>query len=284
PTPSAPATPYDDPLTNDPQNTPLRIQRGQTYIAMEAYPLAIADFNVALAAADADETRAAASLGRGVSRFHTREWSAALQDLDQALALDPTLADAHAWRGHLLAERREYTAAIEALRQAVALDAGDPVKHIRLAWALLGSGDPAQAVREYSAALDLATSVEAYTGRALAYAELGDVEAVQTNLSHAMSTAPFDPIALNGRALILARYQPEHLFEAEQLARQAVKNARSDLERAGCLYTLAWIQYQRGWYNETIATLEEAAALATVEGQVVYREIMALLEQANAAQ
>ncbi len=284
PTPSAPATSYDDPLTDDPQNAALRIERGWAYLDLEAWSPAIQDFDVAITTANTDTLQAEAYLGQGVARFHTREWTAALQDFDQALALNPDLADAHAWRGHLLAERREYAPAVESLSQAVALDAEDPTKHIRLAHALLGSGDPAQAAREYSAALDLTASVEAYIGRALAYAELGDDDAVQTNLSHAMSTAPFDPVGLNGRALILAQYQPDRLFEAEQLVRQAIDKAQTDLERAGYLYTLGMIQYQRGWYDDAIATLETAADLATVEGTVVYREILDLLEQAKAGQ
>jgi tetratricopeptide (TPR) repeat protein len=249
---------------------------------MGAYTDAIADFDVAIGL---NETLIGAYLGRGEARFHAREWGAAMVDFDQALALNPDLADAHAWRGYLLSEWREYTLAIEALRQAVALDEADPVKHIRLAQALLGSGRPGEAEREFSAALALSSpSVEAYVGRAMAQAELGDFDAVQTDMSHAMSTAPYDPIALHGRAWFYARYQHDRLFEAAQLAQQAVAGARDDLERARYLHALGRIYQQQGHHDQAVATLEQAAALATVEGEVVYREILEHLEEMKTAQ
>ncbi|MDY7078831.1 MAG: tetratricopeptide repeat protein [Chloroflexota bacterium] len=288
PTPSptsistAPQTSYDTQVADEPENPTLRLQRGYAYIEMGAYIYAIGDFDVAIGL---DETLAEPYLGRGEARFHTREWRAALEDLDQALALNPDLADAHAWRGYLLSERREYELAIEALRQAVALDEMDPVKRIRLAEALLNSGSHGEAEREYSVSLSLSSpSVEAYIGRAMAQAALGDLDAAQVNLSHAMSTAPLDPVALNGRAWFYAQYQQDRLYEASQLAQQAVAGARDDLERARYLHTLGWIYYQQGYRELAVTTLEEAVALATVEGEVVYSEILARLEEVRAAQ
>jgi len=204
---------------------------------------------------------------------------------EQALALNPDLADAHLWRGYLLSERGEYGPALGALRQAVALDEADPWKRVLLAQALLGSGSSEEAKMEYTAVLTREVrSIEAYVGRAMAQAEQGDLYGAQADLDSARDIAPYDPVVLNGQAWFYARYRHDRLAEAEQLAQRAVAGARGDLERAVYLDTLGWVYCQQGRYEEAAATLEEAARLATVEGEVVYGVILEHLEETRAAQ
>lgn len=281
PTPSAPQTSYDTQIAEEPENSSLRLQRGHAYIEIGTYTDAIRDFDLVIAAsAGMTETLAEAYAGRGQARFHTKEWSAALEDLDQAVTLNPDLANAHAWRGHLLAEWGQYELGIAALRRAVTLDEEDPVKYIWLADALLRSQSPGEARTAYSAALSLEShSVEAYIGRAMAEAALGDLDAVEIDLGHAVGTDPFDPVALNGRAWFYAQYQQDHLFEAAQLAEQAIAGARDDLEKARYMLTLGQVYQQHGYHDRAITTLEEAVVLATVEGEVVYDEITEYLEE-----
>jgi len=285
PTPAAPGTPYDEQVAAEPRNPLLRLQRGYVYIELGAYPQAIYDFNTAIAVTETVEIQAQACLGRGRAHFYSGEWSAALMDFDLALELDPQLADAYLWHGYLLSEQREYGAALESLRRAVALDETAPLKHLRLAEALLGSGELAGATKYYQAALELDPgSMEAYVGLAIASAAAGDYELAESYLDQAVRLNPYDRRVLNGRAFIYARYRGERLFEAEQLARQAIARAETPLERARYLYTLAWVYYRKQLYEEALRTLEEAAALATIEGQVVYREIVELWTQVKTAQ
>ncbi|MCX7682636.1 MAG: tetratricopeptide repeat protein [Anaerolineae bacterium] len=285
PTPAPPGTPYDEQVAADPHNPLLRLQRGYAYIELGAYSEAIYDFNTAIALTETVTIQAQACLGRGRARFHSGEWSAALMDFDLAIGLNPNLADAYLWRGYLWSERREYGAAVGDLRQAVALDGTDPLKYLRLADALLGRGDLPGAERAYRAALELAPrSVEACVGLAMVNAAQGNDEQAEAYLDQALRISPNDPQLLNGRAFIYARYRGDRLFEAEQLARQALAKARQPLEKARYLYTIAWAQYRQNRYEEALQTLAEAAALATIEGQVVYTEIIELGVQVQSAQ
>jgi tetratricopeptide (TPR) repeat protein len=282
PIPPAPQTRYDLQVAREPENPTLRLQRGYAYMALDAPTYAIEDFDAAI---ELDDTLAEAYAGRGEALFHVKEWTAAEEDFEVALALNPDLADAHAWRGYLLSERGRYGPAIEALRQAVELDKGDPWKRIVLAQALLRSGSPGDAKIEYTAALALeGRSTEAYVGRAMAYAEEGDLDAAQADLDSARDIAPHDPVVLNGQAWLYAWYRDDRLSDAEQLAQRAVAGAEDDLEKARYLHTLGWVYYQQERYDEAVSTLEEAAALATVEGEVVYGEIVRHLEEAKGAQ
>jgi tetratricopeptide (TPR) repeat protein len=282
PIPPAPQTRYDLQVAREPENPTLRLQRGYAYMALDAPTYAIEDFDAAI---ELDDTLAEAYAGRGEALFHVKEWTAAEEDFEVALALNPDLADAHAWRGYLLSERGRYGPAIEALRQAVELDKGDPWKRIVLAQALLRSGSPGDAKIEYTAALALeGRSTEAYVGRAMAYAEEDDLDAAQADLDSARDIAPHDPVVLNGQAWLYAWYRDDRLSDAEQLAQRAVAGAEDDLQKARYLHTLGWVYYQQERYDEAVTTLEEAAALATVEGEVVYGEIVEHLEEAKGAQ
>jgi tetratricopeptide (TPR) repeat protein len=282
PIPPAPQTRYDLQVAREPENPTLRLQRGYAYMALDAPTYAIEDFDAAI---ELDDTLAEAYAGRGEALFHVKEWTAAEEDFEVALALNPDLADAHAWRGYLLSERGRYGPAIEALRQAVELDKGDPWKRIILAQALLRSRSPGEAKIEYTAALALeGRSTEAYVGRAMAYAEEGDLDAAQADLDSAQDIAPHDPVALNGQAWLYAWYRDDRLSDAEQLAQRAIAGAEDDLEKARYLHTLGWVYYQQERYDEAVATLDEAAALATVEGEVVYGDIVEHLEEAKGAQ
>ena len=279
PTPLVPQTRFDLQVAREPQNAMLRLQRGHAYIELDAPTSAIEDFDVAI---ELDETMAEAYVGRGEAFFRIKEWSAALNDFQQALLLFPDYADAHAWRGYLLSEWGRYGPAVEALRKAIEYKEADPWTHVLLAQALLRSGDTGEAKIEYTAALALDDgSVEAYVGRAMAYAEEGDLDAAQADLDSAQKVAPYDPAALNGQAWLYARYREERLADAERMAERAIGGAEDELERARYLHTLGWVYYQQGRYAEAVATLEEAAELATVEGQVVYGEIVEDLEEAR---
>jgi tetratricopeptide (TPR) repeat protein len=285
PTPKSPPTDLDQAIADEPQNPYPRIERGYVYLAQAIYEAARDDFDAALALND---TLPRAYLGRAQARFYLKEWSAAMDDLEQAITFNPDLADAYTWQGYLFYHRGAHAPAIDLLRQAIAIDTAhgdaDPFKYIHLGHALRESGRPASAIAAYDAALTLAPhDIRAHIGKAFAQSDLGDLEAMQVNLSHAMSAAPFDPVALNGRAWLYAQHTPQRMFEAQQLAQQAVDRAPTDLERARYLHTLAWITYRQNYHERATALLEEAAALATVEGEIVYDEIQELLQEIEAA-
>ncbi len=281
-TPIVPQTRYDQQVAQRPDDAGLRVLRGEVYLKLRAYTWAMADFDAAL---QLDASLPEAHLGRGQALFYLKEWTAALTEFEQAIALRPELAAAHAWRGYLLMQRRQMGPALEALRQAVLLAPADPALYTMLAEALVLSRSPDEARAAATQALELDDRyVPAYVARALALAELGDVDTAQVDLEQALRISPYAPVAFNAQAWLYAWYRGDHLADAERLARRAIAGAEDDLERAGYLDTLGWALYRQGRTDEAVAALEEAARLATVEGQVTYPEILAHLERVRAAQ
>jgi tetratricopeptide (TPR) repeat protein len=278
---AAPQTRYDLQVMGDPNNAELRLQRGYAYIELDAHAYAIEDFSTAL---ELDDTLTKAYLGRGEARFYLKEWNTSLEDFDQALAQNPELSDVLVWRGRLLSLLGRHEPAIEALRQAIALE-DTSANHLMLADALLRSESFEEAKLAYTTVLSTeARSVEAYVGRAMTWAEEDNLNQALADLNSAKGISPHDPVVLNGRAWFHVWYEHRNLDEAEGLAQQAVSKAKQDLERAVYLHTLGWIYYEQERYEEAVNTLREAAALATVEGDVIYSDILEHLEKASEAQ
>jgi hypothetical protein len=63
------------------------------------------------------------------------------------------------------------------------------------------------------------------------------------------------------------------------LGKQAVRRTRDRLERARCPYAHGWSYARQGYRDAAATALQEAAALATIEGEVVYGEILALMAE-----
>jgi tetratricopeptide (TPR) repeat protein len=277
--PILPQTRFDLQIDRDPENAGLRLQRGAAYLDLGVPNLALADFETAIRI---DPTLAEAYLSRGQALFVLKQWQRALADFEQAATLDPMLAEALAWRGYVLLERGEYTLALEAFQRAGALSDANPRLHTLTGDALGRGGRAEDALFEYELAL---VSDERYlpalVGRAMARAELGEIDQAYDDLARALDLVPHDPLALNGLAWLYAWYRGDHLADAELLAKRALAGASDDLAQARCLHTLGWTYYRLERYEEARVALGEAASLATIDGEIVVAGLAAHLELAR---
>ncbi len=282
PTPAVPQTRYDLQIADRPDDAALRVARGNVYLELGAYVWALADFEAAL---KLDPTLAEAHLGRGQALYHLKRWQAAGAALERAEIQGPELAAAHAWRGYLLIQQRNPAGAVSALERAVAASPSDPLWRAWLADALWRDGRPDEAVIVADAALALdERCIPAYVARATALAEMGKLADAQLTLDQALTVAPYAPPVFDAQARLYTFYRRDHLAAAEDLARRALAGAQDDLERAAYLDTLGWTLYRLGRGQEALAALDQAIALATVEGQVVFTEIPQHRTQVAAAQ
>jgi tetratricopeptide (TPR) repeat protein len=279
--PVLPQTRFDLQIGRDPANAALRLQRGKVYLDLGVPDLALADYEAAI---QIDPTLADAFLGRGQALFALKQWQRALADFEQATLLDPLLPDALTWRGTVLLERGEHALALEAFQRAAALGKIGPRLHTLTGEALRRSGHAEDALAEYELALvSDERYLAAFVGRAMAEAELGEVDRAYDDLAHALDLVPHDPLALNGLAWLYAWYRGDHLADAESLAKRALAGASDDLARARCLHTLGWTYYRLERYQEAAIALEKAASLMMVDGEVVLADLAAHLEIVRAA-
>src|ERR1700721_2940301 len=93
--------------------------RGNAYFAKAQYDRAIQDLDQAI---KLDPDYAAAFCNRGSAYFGKAQYDRAIQDLDQAIKLDPNFALAFNWRGNAYDDKGEHDRAIQDYDQAIKLN------------------------------------------------------------------------------------------------------------------------------------------------------------------
>ena len=90
--------------------------RGNAYADKGEYDKAIEDFDQAIAL---QPDLAEACYNRGIAYYYKGEYDRAIEDYDQAIELQPDLAEAYSNRGNAYADKGEYDRAIEDFRKVV---------------------------------------------------------------------------------------------------------------------------------------------------------------------
>ncbi|MBX7165308.1 MAG: hypothetical protein K1X74_03075 [Pirellulales bacterium] len=178
------------------------------------------------------------------------EPSAALDDLDQALKLDPRQAKALRLRARVLADAGRWTECLEAAQAASQREPQEPFAHLLLGLAHAHLGDNPTAVKQTKIAVKLAG--QAPEIRARAFAQLGDLQAAATekNFQQAID------------------YHLQAIKAAEPLLTHERQAARDEALRAlidghlGAAYDVAWGNWQR---KSNVATMWLDRAMAYVE-------------------
>jgi tetratricopeptide (TPR) repeat protein len=154
-----------------------------------------------------------------------RDYQGAVADYSEAIRLDgPRKALSRYGRGLARSKLGEFTAAAEDLRQAIGLDRS--LEHeqadgrAELAYVLLQLGDPAAAIGEYNKAIEgEPTRVSLYLRRASAHVAGGDHAAAEADYTRAIDLDSRCAEALASRARIRAAAGRNHEAEADtQLA------------------------------------------------------------------
>ena len=123
------------------------------------------------------------------------------------MARDPLKGRKHAIRGRELLRRYRYREAAEALAAAVEADPQRLADHLNLAVALIGAGEPRQAITALSAILEPLGIPEdlraaAFRLRADAWARTGDFESAEADCRAALALRPADSDCLNALAAL----------------------------------------------------------------------------------
>lgn len=117
----------------------------------------------------------------------------ALQEVDQALALDPQRADALGLRGLALQQLGEPERALQSLQQALRLAPGDPGLQNNLGWVLCENGQPAKAMVWFDKALaqrSYSSPAKAAMNAGACSMKLGDARRAQAYFNRALAADP----------------------------------------------------------------------------------------------
>src|SRR5262249_53959382 len=112
----------------------------------------------------------------------------AIEDLDEAIRLDPRFADAYYQRGHVWMAKRDYDKAIRDYTEAIRLDSQDAIYYSSRGYAWASKKDFDKAIQDYTEAIRLAPQ------HSFAYSDLAWL----------LATCPEGKVRDGGRAIQLA--------------------------------------------------------------------------------
>ena len=150
----------------------------------------------------------------------------ALEELREAVQLDPANARAYNIYGLVYTMLRDEPKAVASFERALALAPADSEIHHNWGWYLCGHGKPREAVAEFETALRnplYRTPEIALVNAGRCAASYGDVKAAEAYYRRALATAPNDANAAYGLALLA--YKAAHFQDARTFIKGAINGS-----------------------------------------------------------
>jgi tetratricopeptide (TPR) repeat protein len=117
---------YNEAIRLNPHDASYFLARAEAHVRLAMLPEARADYDSAIAIGlQRPSDRFFAYLGRGYLELVSRDYSRAISDLDQALAVDPEAVNALLWRGYAREKGGRTDLALADYERAVAADPKD---------------------------------------------------------------------------------------------------------------------------------------------------------------
>jgi len=169
----------------------------------------------------------------------------ALECFDQAIALNPANGIAYRERGHLYLALGQPEHALADLTLAVELAPQNARVLLYLGLYWLDAEEPERAITYLERSIEGLNDGRAFLGRALAYAQLGDLEKSIDDVTSAIALDGDDPCLYCTRARLYLRCHQPILATADLL--KAVENR--DIGPAECFdgYPALWCEGPRWW-------------------------------------
>lgn len=142
-------------------------------------------------AADDPETRAIALTNRGAARQKLKEYDAAIDDLDEAIKLNPKLSRAFFNRGTVYYGKNDAKRAMADFNEAIRLDPMDPTALVNRAVLSFDLDDNAHAIADMDAAIKLLPkSPILYAHRAKMHLDSGDAKRAGADFKRVLELDP----------------------------------------------------------------------------------------------
>ncbi len=173
--------------------------RATAHASKGAYEQALADYTEMLKSRPIPLVYA----HRGVVYQWLNQYQRSLEDLNEAIRLDPNQASAYKWRGVTLVTLNEFVRAISDFNTAQRLDPKDNEIYWQRARTYEVMRDYKSAIDDYNMFLgNEPKSVKGYISRARMFIELGDLDHALADANEAMLIDPSNPWALSVRGNI----------------------------------------------------------------------------------
>ena len=216
-----------------PEGAADRARRGRLLLVSGRPGDALADYEAALRAVPDDPE---ALLGRVKSLHELKRFDEVVGACDDALARGKPSAELFESRGLARAGREDYSGAIQDYTQALALEPGRPTPLIQRGWAYLVSDAPKLALHDFDEAIRIAPDdPDAYNGRGFARVLHGQYKAAVLDAEESLRHGPSDPRTPYNAARVYVRAAAAATAGGPRRTLGQVELANGYLDRAQAL-------------------------------------------------
>jgi tetratricopeptide (TPR) repeat protein len=238
--------------------------RGMEALEARDWKAAVDNLQQAVALAPAN---AVIRLNLGTALSLAGNGEAARRELLEAVRLEPRLAKAHFGLGLLAQDAARWTEAIERFTTAVEHDAGFVDAHFTLAEALRRTGRAAEALPHYASVLSLNPAAsQARFGQAMALVRLGRYVEARRVLDDATRVHPEQPGFPHALARVLAAAPDPNARDGER-ALTVMQPLVSGGASPAVAETMAMVMAELGRFDEAVRWQERAIASAMAGSQ-----------------
>jgi tetratricopeptide (TPR) repeat protein len=202
----------------------------------------------------------------GLIYFERKDYSQAVQDLQQAIALDPRMIKAHRLLASVYEAQSDLPNAYRQLREAAEAAPRDPDPPSDLGMLYLKEGKLAEAEKQFLKAVSLQENFEpARVGLAKTYRLMGRLPESLEQLSSVFREAPEDPPALLERGSVEEALgkKDEARADFEHFSRIAPEHAEGEI-------SLGILDFSAGHYSTAIQHLSKAVVVDAKQPQAYY--------------
>jgi eukaryotic-like serine/threonine-protein kinase len=179
-------------------------------------------------------------LGRVKALLELKRFDEVVAACDDALRRRKPSAELSEFRGLARSSRREYSGAIQDFTQSLALEPGRPVPLIQRGWAYLASDAPKLALADFDEAIRVAPDQpDAYNGRGFARALQGLHQAAVLDAEESLRHGPDDPRTPYNAARVYAKAADTVASAAPRRNLGQLQVANGYLDRAQALIRMA---------------------------------------------
>jgi len=200
--------------------------RGTAYDDKGDYDRAIQDLNEAIQLNPHAEI---AYYGRGYAYKKKGNFDRAIQDFNEAIHLNPNFERAYYDRGNAYIDKDESDRAIQDFNEAIQLNPNNANNYNNRGVAYMRKGDYARAIQDYNQAIRLnSNDTAAYANRGHAYFAQSNLTAAIADFEHTISAAPSSEAAVYAVLMLHVIMKRQGHDDAQELARVA---AAADLSK-----------------------------------------------------